>query len=320
MAHSADKVLAKLATLDDSLDDLEEKLEPLLAQTLPESLLSLETIQQAKLNVALPYLVYDLIFIYLKTRGIDPKSHPVVAELDRVRQYFDKIKNAEDPEKRKTAVDRAAANRFIKHAIAQVKGQPQQRTPGEAPAQSDGPPTHTHIRFDENGNAPSGPSSASSSTLAAQIPVKVTSKMLARAEYQKKLAEGDASSDDDDADALEVIDGESETVDGAEPERTSSKAKGKAKATGEEDVTPRGATKRRRPASDPFAGYGDDIESKPTKTSKKKVASQESASSTDVAMADGPDPVSGTGTPTGKSSNKDKNAAKKAKKKAKKAS
>ena len=53
----------------------------------------------------------------MKTRGVDPKSHPVVAELvsilarflltrnqpvtqDRVRQYFDKIKDAEDPEKR----------------------------------------------------------------------------------------------------------------------------------------------------------------------------------------------------------------------------
>ncbi len=60
MSESA--LLAKLATLNDSLDDLEEKLEPLLAQTLPESLLPLETIQQVKLNVALPYLVYDLIF------------------------------------------------------------------------------------------------------------------------------------------------------------------------------------------------------------------------------------------------------------------
>ena len=62
MADAAERLLAKLATLNDSLDDLEERLEPLLAQTLPESLLPLETIQQVKLNVALPYLVYDLIF------------------------------------------------------------------------------------------------------------------------------------------------------------------------------------------------------------------------------------------------------------------
>ena len=55
--------------------------------------------------------------VYLKTRGINPKTHPVVGELvcrdlvkcqihllslysqDRIKQYFDKIKNTEDPEK-----------------------------------------------------------------------------------------------------------------------------------------------------------------------------------------------------------------------------
>ena len=62
MGDSSEKLLAKLVSLNDSLDDLEDKLEPLLAQTLPESLLSLETMQQVKLNVVLPYLVYDLIF------------------------------------------------------------------------------------------------------------------------------------------------------------------------------------------------------------------------------------------------------------------
>ena len=62
MGDSSEKLLAKLASLNDSLDDLEEKLEPLLAQTLPEYLLPLETMQQVKLNVVLPYLVYDLVF------------------------------------------------------------------------------------------------------------------------------------------------------------------------------------------------------------------------------------------------------------------
>ncbi len=62
MSDGSELLLAKLDSLNDSLDDLEERLEPLLAQTLPESLLPLDTIQQVKLNVALPYLVYDLIF------------------------------------------------------------------------------------------------------------------------------------------------------------------------------------------------------------------------------------------------------------------
>ena len=62
MATGTDKVKAKLAALTASFDDLETLLEPLLAQTLPETLVGLEPIQQAKLQTILPYLVYDLIF------------------------------------------------------------------------------------------------------------------------------------------------------------------------------------------------------------------------------------------------------------------
>lgn len=62
MDADSQRLRAKVATLNHSLDDLESQLEPLLGQTLPESLVGLETIQQAKLQVAVPYLVYDLIF------------------------------------------------------------------------------------------------------------------------------------------------------------------------------------------------------------------------------------------------------------------
>ena len=45
-----------------SLDDLEAGLSTLLLQSLPEVILGLDTIQQAKLQVVIPYLVYDLVF------------------------------------------------------------------------------------------------------------------------------------------------------------------------------------------------------------------------------------------------------------------
>ena len=97
MADSSAKIKARLSALNGSLDELEAQLEPLLAQSLPETLVGLDTLQQAKLQVAIPYLVYDLVFsasiclyhdlcswialVYLKTRGIDPKTHKVVQEL-----------------------------------------------------------------------------------------------------------------------------------------------------------------------------------------------------------------------------------------------
>lgn len=137
------------------------------------------------------------------------------------------------------AVDKAAANRFIKHAIAQVKAQ---RPPGddEVPA---------HIRFNEDGSAP--------------IPVKVTSKMLAREQYQQELKEAGSEEEDE----LEVID-DVEEEPGAEisSSGTPRTDKGKAKATDAEDS---GVRKRRRPVVDPFAGYGDEAADRASEITKR---------------------------------------------------
>ena len=65
------KALSRVQALSGSLDELEKQLEPLFAKPLPETLGSLETIQQAKLNVVLPYLINDLIFSALNR---DPYS------------------------------------------------------------------------------------------------------------------------------------------------------------------------------------------------------------------------------------------------------
>ncbi|KAF8273035.1 hypothetical protein EI94DRAFT_1564974, partial [Lactarius quietus] len=171
-----------------SLDELETGLDALLSQSLPEHILGLDTIQQAKLQVVIPYLVYDLVFVYLKTKGLDPKTHPVVTELERVRQYFDKIKDAEDPAKRQFAIDRAAATRFIKHAIAQVKDAPL------APTSDSGPTT---ARVSSNADDPAA-------TAPVLVPVKVTEKMLEREQYQQTLREEDREEETED---LKVIDG-----------------------------------------------------------------------------------------------------------------
>lgn len=170
--------------LNGLLDDLEDKLDPLFAQSLPDSLHMLSDLHQAKLQTVLPYIVYDLVFIYLKSAGIDPRSHSVVSELERVRQYFEKIKTVETPEPdpaRNTAIDKEAAARFIKHAIAQA-------------------PSNKTAVDDEAHVVPP----------AADVPVKVTQKMLDRAQYQKELREQSQDEElqvfDDDNPSLEDAD------------------------------------------------------------------------------------------------------------------
>ncbi|KAH9949385.1 hypothetical protein B0H21DRAFT_728722 [Amylocystis lapponica] len=288
MDTDTEKLLSKLLTLGDSLDDLESKLDPLLAQTLPESVVGLEAVQQAKLQVALPYVVYDLVFIYLKTKGIDPKTHPVIQELDRIRQYFDKIKNAEDPAKRALPIDKAAANRFIRHAIAQVKY-------GRPPGDDEGPAEPSEVR----------------------VPVKMTSKMLARAQYQKELDEAGSEEEED----LEIIeDAGSDAAEEEMPPAPSRQDKGKGKAVEMEVDDDIGAgRKRRRPRIDPFAGYGD--EPAEDNTNAQNLKRNKSFGSTGSGFLDEPAKTdSGTSTPlpmTDGKSKKERKAAKKTKKKAK---
>jgi exosome complex protein LRP1 len=62
MSDDTLKIKRKLSSLTTSLDDLETSLTPLLSQSLPDLVIGLDTIQQAKLQVAIPYLVYDLVF------------------------------------------------------------------------------------------------------------------------------------------------------------------------------------------------------------------------------------------------------------------
>jgi len=128
------------------------------------------------------------------------------------------------------AVDKAAAGRFIKHAIAQsTYGRP----PGD--------------------NADATPSDA-------RVPVRVTSKMIARAQYEKELKDTSSGEEEDlkmfddvpEGDQNEKeSDDEAEAAEEVEPSRW----KGKQKANDANDAfddDPRAGAKRRRPRMDPF--------------------------------------------------------------------
>lgn len=62
MSNDTLKTKKRLSTLATSLDELETGLTALLSQPLPDLIHGLDTIQQAKLQVVIPYLVYDLVF------------------------------------------------------------------------------------------------------------------------------------------------------------------------------------------------------------------------------------------------------------------
>ncbi|CED84258.1 DNA-binding protein C1D involved in regulation of double-strand break repair [Phaffia rhodozyma] len=121
-SESEDETEALSTTIDELASSLSafdsEFMNPLLARPLKETLAQMSTeMDKAKLLVNIVYVLLDLIWIYLRTKGIDPESHPVIPELERIKSYFAKVKNAENPEKRRFELDRQAASRFIKSAL-----------------------------------------------------------------------------------------------------------------------------------------------------------------------------------------------------------
>lgn len=113
-------------------------------------------------------------------------------------------------------IDKAAAGRFIKHAIKQA-------TYGKTPSDTLEP-------------------TPSTSTFVAP---KLTSKMLERQQYEKDLREQDAEDSEED-----VLEGFEDGMD-VEPDVPSTTSKGKGKAP---EQSPAKLNKRRRPDIDPFAG------------------------------------------------------------------
>ncbi|RMZ81241.1 hypothetical protein DV737_g2548, partial [Chaetothyriales sp. CBS 132003] len=118
------EILPYLDHLEDNLDSLEESLNAFLPNdSLAATAKKLPLVDRAKLHVTVVYAVESLIFSYLRLHNLSPHAHPVFKELARVKSYFDKIKDVENApaaasKKPDVALDRNAAERVIKHALA----------------------------------------------------------------------------------------------------------------------------------------------------------------------------------------------------------
>lgn len=113
MADVSD-ITPHLDRLDGDLDKLEDSLKPILTN-LGEVASKLPLLDKAKLYVLATYSIENALFSALRLNGTDAKEHPVFKELARVRQYYEKIKKAEEPpEQRTQSVNTQAAIRFIK--------------------------------------------------------------------------------------------------------------------------------------------------------------------------------------------------------------
>ncbi|KAG8940354.1 hypothetical protein FRC04_005409 [Tulasnella sp. 424] len=231
---SNNKTSERVEDVMDSLDSLEDILAPLLAKPLSDTLAKLETLDRAKLQTTLAYVTQDLIFMYLKTRGIDPATHPVMGQMTEVAKYFSKIKEAEDPAKRKLVVDKGAAKRFIDAALSDALS-------SVAPAERELAPTSARDINQKGG---------------VEAHLKKTEKMVER----EKLQEESSSDEDED---VQMFDGEEveeevevEAASKAGPRTTANPAAAEPKSSSSASNPPESAAgKRKRVVMDPFQGY-----------------------------------------------------------------
>ncbi|XP_078001140.1 nuclear nucleic acid-binding protein C1D-like [Glandiceps talaboti] len=91
--------------LDTSLSEIQEKVT--------------DPLDKAKLDLVAAYAINSMFWMYLTTQGINPKDHPIKQELDRIRNYMNRVKQIVD-KKKAVRLDKGAASRFIKHALSDV--------------------------------------------------------------------------------------------------------------------------------------------------------------------------------------------------------
>merc|ERR1719253_1428194 len=94
MADDAAEALEQLGALEGSLTELEQELQPLFSTPLKALANGLPALEAAKLNIVGAFAINTLFYIFLKTQGVDPEAHPVKQQLDRVKKYFKKIRDA----------------------------------------------------------------------------------------------------------------------------------------------------------------------------------------------------------------------------------
>jgi hypothetical protein len=112
-----------IASFDVAITNIEKVLNPFFAKDFKQLESQLAPSDGAKLNIAMAYAAYTLFYMFLRTQGISPTDHPVTLELDRVKQYLQKIRNITEKQAPKIRVNVEASRRVISAGVYQPKDQ-----------------------------------------------------------------------------------------------------------------------------------------------------------------------------------------------------
>ncbi|KAL5244493.1 hypothetical protein ACI65C_011903 [Semiaphis heraclei] len=107
-----EELVASIQNLDHSIVDIETLLESRM--NIDYNSLSVE--EKIKHDLLIAFALNSLYWVYLRLDGVDPTSHNIKRELDRVKSTMDMAKGAM-AKKNMLRVDKKAAERIIDHAL-----------------------------------------------------------------------------------------------------------------------------------------------------------------------------------------------------------
>eukprot|EP00746_Dinoflagellata_sp_MGD_P115887 gnl/MRDRNA2_/MRDRNA2_51860_c0_seq1.p1 gnl/MRDRNA2_/MRDRNA2_51860_c0~~gnl/MRDRNA2_/MRDRNA2_51860_c0_seq1.p1 ORF type:complete len:334 (+),score=110.70 gnl/MRDRNA2_/MRDRNA2_51860_c0_seq1:84-1085(+) len=123
MSLLASETQTKVAAVRSALKQVEDHLGPLLNRGPGEVQRALTSVENAELHVGLAFSIASLYFCHLHTQGIDPSSHPIKQELDRIQLYFKKLKGKveevreKEEAERQLRIDQDVAKRIVQHYV-----------------------------------------------------------------------------------------------------------------------------------------------------------------------------------------------------------
>ncbi|XP_066254324.1 nuclear nucleic acid-binding protein C1D [Euwallacea similis] len=115
----------KLQNLHDSIQNIQKFLDTALEVDTAEY----STKDKVDLDLFVTYALNTLYWMYLRTKGEDPNTHDVKNQLNRVKEYMIKAREAHERLTLRPKVDQAAVGRFVKHGISYRDKKPSGQTP-----------------------------------------------------------------------------------------------------------------------------------------------------------------------------------------------
>lgn len=135
-----------LKSLDTGIHNLKPQVERLISKSFEDRCNECsgdDALETIRVGNTYAYVIVSLGFAYLKSKGVDTASHPIMQDLERVKSYMNRekrVKAGADDAQKEGANSGEAVKRFIKGVLG-------------SPAISDENFKGKHTRFEESGEA-----------------------------------------------------------------------------------------------------------------------------------------------------------------------